>query len=148
MPHQIWKTINRNLCSSFFSIFKEQFFSSLLALSIFRSTKPSSKCSLNRRRQHDRCFILMLLQGIQEIRSKSKVTVHEIFWILRSVHTSEIEYKITLLAELFQFFLCVFQIVFIYFFNFYIRTSLITSILYGAKIVNQSCTNHSFSTSN
>ena len=41
MPHQVWKTINSNLCSRFLCIIKEQLLASLFTTPIFAVSKTS-----------------------------------------------------------------------------------------------------------
>ena len=97
-PEKIRKTIHQHLGTGLLAVFKHQFLSRLLTLSILRSTKTAGQGCLYRTGNHHRTVIMMFLQGIEQSRGKTKVTLHKLFLFLRTVHPSQVEHEITILT--------------------------------------------------
>ena len=58
-------------------------------------------------------LVLVFLQRVQQHRRKSKIPFHELFFVLRAVHTCQMEYKITVLRVQIQQFWIRVDVIFI-----------------------------------
>ena len=127
VPHQVHKTVDSNLCSGLLSILEEQLLASLLAAAVLAVAEAACQRGLNGGGQHDGCLVVVLFQAVQQVGCKAKVALHEVFRVLRAIHTSQIEHEVCLLAVLVQFRRGRIQIVLVDFFNIQCRAGLVLS---------------------
>ena len=102
MSHQVDKTVNRNLSPSLLSILEEQLLARLFAPTILAVAEATSQGGLNGTGQHNGCLVAILFQAVQQVGCKTEVALHEILGVLRTIHASQIEYKVRLLAVFVQ----------------------------------------------
>ena len=88
----------------------------------------------------------MLFQAIQQVRCKTEVALHEVFRVLRAVHTCQIEHEVRLLAVFIQLLRGGIQIVLEDFFNIQCRTGLVLSISDVFQVVAQGGSHHALGT--
>ena len=88
----------------------------------------------------------MLFQAIQQVGCKAEVALHEIFRVLRTIHASQIEHKVRLLAVLVQLCRSRIQIVLVDFFNIQCRAGLVFPIPDVFQVVAQGGSHHALGT--
>ena len=146
VSHQVHETVDSYLCSGLLSILEEQLLASLLAAAVLAVAEATSQRGLNGRRQHDGCLVVVLFQAVQQIRSKTEVALHEIFRVLRTIHTCQIEHKVRLLAVLVQLLRGGIQIILVDFFNVQCRAGLVFPIPDVFQVVAQGGSHHALGT--
>ena len=102
LSKQIREPVYQHLCPRLFLIFQEQVFPCFLRAAVLTIAEASSQRSLLRRRQHHRASVPILLQRIQQRRSKAEVPFHKLRSLLRSVHTRKVKHEVTFLTPLIQ----------------------------------------------
>ena len=142
VPHQVWETVNRYLCSGFLGIGEKQFLSGFLRSSVLRVSKTSGQCGLDGGRKHNSGLVIVLLQGVQKRTGKAEVALHKIFWILRSVHTCEIEYEVSLSAILVQLLRGGVQVILVDFLNLKTRSGSVFVITDISKVIAEGGSHH------
>ena len=89
----------------------------------------------------------MLLQCIQQRRSKAKVAGHKLTLVLGAVHTCKIEDKVTILAPSIQFLWYTIKVVFIHGLYSQARMCFVLPCLYIFQCPTEVLTNEAFGTS-
>lgn len=148
VPHEVRETIDRDLHAVFFAVFEEQLFACELRFAVIRLAVTADQSRLNGRGQHNGRFVIVLFQCFEQLRAKTKVALHELRVILRTVHAREVEYKVRLLAILIELHLSAVNIVFIDFVDFQCRSGAVFPVTNVFQIRNQSLSDHAPSTGN
>ena len=102
LAEQIRETIDHHPRAGILCILEEQLFASQLGLAVIRLSVTSDQRGLNGGRKHHRAGVSVLLQRIQQRRSKAEVARHELTVLLGTVHTRQIEHEIRLRAIFIQ----------------------------------------------
>jgi len=76
----------------------------------------------------------MIPQRIKQSTGKTKVTLHELFWMLRTVDTRKVENKISLSTEVVKFFLGISEIILKDFIHLYAFVPTGFAFLYVVKL--------------
>ena len=146
VSHQVWEAIDRYLCACLLGIVKEQFFACLLTATILAVAEASSQSSLNGRGQHNSCLVVVLFQAVQQVRGKAKIALHEVLRVLRTVHASQIEHEVCLLAILVQFVRSGVQVVFIDSVNMKFRSGFVLTVPDVFQVVHKGGSYHALGT--
>ena len=95
---KVRETVYEYLCSCLLSVIEHQFLSGFLALSVFACAEAACKSRLNGAGDHHRAVVAILLESIKKDRCKTEVALHEVFLILRTVHSRKVEDEVAITA--------------------------------------------------
>ena len=101
LARKVREAVDQHLCAGFLGISEEQLLSRLLGAPVLAVVAPHQR-RLNRGRQHDRRFVVVLFQRLQQRGGKAKVALLEFGRVLGAIDAREVEHEIRLGAILIQ----------------------------------------------
>ena len=98
VTHEVREAVDCHFHSVLFAILEEQLFPRQFRFAIVALTIPPDERRLNGRGEHDGRFVPVLLQRVQQRESETKVALHELLVVLRTVHAREVEHEVAVRA--------------------------------------------------
>lgn len=100
LAKEVWEAVDEYLGSGYYSIVEHELFADSFAFSV-----GVVQFCLDGAAYHDWTGVAVFLQGIEQQGCKTEVALHELFLVLRSVDTCQVEDEIGFGTKLIKFFL-------------------------------------------
>ena len=146
VAHEVDEAIDGHFGPGLLGVGEKELLPCLLAAAILAVAEASGQGGLDGGGQHDGRLVPMLFQAIQQVGSKAKVALHEVFRVLRAVDTGQIEHEVGFPAICVQFFRSGAQVVFVNLVNMQLRAGLVFAVPDVFQVVAQGGSHHALGT--